>query len=135
MLDECSRDPNAFHRNWVEFDLVDDEAREHVYRLLDSYITYHRLEKVFFRDLRNPSDPEVESTRFSNKWPHGKRFRVLFYLSRDAAVEIEIDTDLIERAVGTLDAFRLIGVSYSLHFSKDCILVIPSRVEQSGQKR
>lgn len=116
---EYKRDSAAFMNEWVTFDLVGDEARANLYRLLDTFVVVHRLEKFMaFRDIRLHSilGPPPSDAR----WPLGKKYSLIWLRKRwfrtEMAVEYTIDTDLINRVSGTLDGFVIETSSVTMHF-------------------
>lgn len=139
LLGERRRDPDSFdsfNRTWIKFDLHSSDARDNLYRAIDSWVCVHKFsEHVMFRDCRQSSlglTGDVErANNYSERWPHGKVYRVVFIAKTGrrewGAMEVEIDTDSVDRIAGTLISFEVNTTELTIEFTSESIVVRPAR--------
>jgi len=133
-LSELSeRDPETFQRDWVEFDLRDQEARDNAWDLLYDYCAFYRIGELV--DLRTESGAILaDLVGDSYTYPMGRIFgmRVLgtntvvssFYLRPRPTVTLVIDTSQVVRACGVLSNFQVECQHCVFHCGKDLSVVL-----------
>jgi hypothetical protein len=118
----CEDNPTLFHQEWVEFNLVEHEARVDLQGLLNDYCQLHQTGHL--TDLRDSGDIK-ERLRNIVIYPKGQIFaldhevpaprRWLTHRKKTSrTVRTVIDSATVKRAVGTLRSFCVTGVGYSL---------------------
>ena len=110
------RDPEAFYRKWVEFDLRDQEARDNAWDLLYDYCALYRIgylvdlrSKIgsIFADLAGDSYIYPMGRIFGLRVLGGHTLGSLFHVRPRSAVTLIIDMSQAVRAYGTLATFLL----------------------------
>jgi hypothetical protein len=131
------RDPEAFYREWVEFDLRDQEARDNAWDLLYDYCALYGI--GYLVDLRSEIGTIfADLAGDSSRYPMGRIFglRVLgghtlasfFHLRPRLAVTLIIDTSQAVRAYGTLTTFQLEFRHCTFNCRKDFSVVLSDAV-------
>jgi hypothetical protein len=124
----CKRDPQAFCREWVEFDLRDREAQDNAWDLLYDYCALYRI--GYLMDMRSKLQVVIEDiVGDSYTYPMGRIFglRILggytlaSLLQRKSRpmVTLIIDTSQVVSASGTLDNFQLQFRHCTFHCGRD----------------
>lgn len=112
----CRDDPETFVREWVEFDLRGREAQENAWDLLYDYCVLSQI--GYLTNMRSKMDSIIaDFAGDSYTHPMGRVFGMrvigrqtwasLLQIKPRPTITIEIDTDHIVSAAGTLDDFRL----------------------------
>ncbi len=126
------RDKKAFERDWIRFELTGQEARDNLVRLIDAFVFAHGLrERFLFRDIRRYGgglrEELMREEEYDVRWPYGKKFYLLHVSKRAwgkrSAMEIEMDTQDVVRAVGTLRAFTVVGQSLTIDFDPNAVVI------------
>lgn len=131
------RDPAAFQREWVEFDLRDQEARENAWDLLYDYCAVYNIGELV--DLRSENGAIIaDLVGDSYTHPMGRIFgvRVLgaytlasfFHLRPRSGVTLVIDTSQVISACGVLTNFRLECRHCAFHCGQDFNVVLSDAV-------
>ena len=131
------RDPDAFQREWVEFNLRDQEARENAWDLLYDYCALYNIGELV--DLRSENGAIIaDLVGDSYTYPMGRIFgvRVLgaytlasfFHLRPRSAVTLVVDTSQVVRACGVLTSFQLECRHCAFHCGKDFSVVLSDAV-------
>lgn len=120
-------DPSTFHREWVEFDLVGDEAQENAWDLLYDYCHLHGYAKLTDIRSRDPGREDWEDVSGeAYYYPMGRVFALDHPLApaswwwrythrmRGRLVRIIIDSRLVERLAGSLDSFSISTHGYQI---------------------
>jgi hypothetical protein len=127
------RDPEAFYREWVEFDIRDQEARDNAWDLLYDYCALYKIGELV--DLRSEMGAVIaDLAGDSHTYPMGRIFglRVLgghtvasfFRLRPRSVITLVIDTSQLVRACGILTTFRLEFRHCTFHCGKDFRVVL-----------
>ena len=118
------KDFQKFQKDWVEFHLEGEEARENLFRLLSAYFSFHK-KKALFRDLRPAPglwDVEREIADLDSRWPYGKNYYLVFEC-KGYSVQYEVFTEEVVTARGTLREFEVVGHRDTLKLGKDVLVL------------
>ncbi len=127
-------DPIAFGKQWVEFDLRENEARANLQSLLGDYCSFYRT--GYLTDLRDLQNSK-ERLRGAYIYPKGRIFALdheipvsrgwlMYRMKRSRTIRIVINSTTETRLVGTLGNFRIIGAGYWLGCDEKGLSILPS---------
>lgn len=135
--EEYRKDPVLFYEKWVNFDLMDDEARSETWDLLFDYCHFRgwgRLIDVRDFQERLLSDLMGESLQY----PMGKAFLLtipimtpkallsrLLSSSKGPELSVVIDTSGVRRLAGSLAEFTLYSDDYVIRFGSNITFYPP----------
>jgi len=139
-LTELSKqDPEAFYREWVEFDYRDQEARDNVWSLLYSYCDFRQI--GYLIDFRSEIASIIaDYAGDSHANPMGQVFGLrvrtehtlasFLRLRQRPMVTIVVDTSQVMRAYGTLAEFSIEFRHWTFDCRRQCgvVLIKPSAV-------
>jgi len=136
LLKEYSKNLNNFKKNWVNFDLGDDEATENVWSLLYDHCRFYE-HKLFLSDLRDdvekflsdyegdsPSGPMGSVFTIDSFVNFSKKQWISIYKKKDFKVRFYINSEKIQQIEGSLDNFTVLADDYTL-VCNDELLIFP----------